>query len=86
MAEDVIETLRATLPPVFAVGMPDDMTGGLLNGRTIQNKKCSGEIPSDVFFYSGRQLGCRRDALLDWYRGTLESADVPRPSGKRRAA
>ena len=79
-----IETIRRELPPVFALSEIDGLTGGALRSRTIANlrskaKHCNDGsapcIPSGAFLRQGKKIICRRDVLLDWWRGQLAPAD-----------
>jgi len=69
--QDLIEELRASLPPIFAGPSIDELTGGAVVYRTLQNKHCAGEIPDEVFVFSGRKKLIRRDIFLAWWQTTL---------------
>ncbi|MEC4590551.1 hypothetical protein VPG91_06100 [Nitrospirillum amazonense] len=69
----IIEEMRLALPPVFAADRLTDLTGGAINWRTLQNLRSRREVPDDIFAYTGRRVLVRRDALLNWWSGTLST-------------
>ena len=71
--EDTISALQSALPPVFAGSSLDELTGGAINWRTIQNARSNPDvaIPTECFIYSGRKVLVRRDPFLSWWRTTL---------------
>ena len=71
--EDTIHALQSALPPVFAGLSLDELTGGAINWRTIQNARSNPKvaIPPECFIYSGRKVLIRRDPFLSWWRTTL---------------
>ena len=71
MQNEIIDELRAVLPPIFAGTSLDDLTGGAIIWRSVQNRHCAGEIPDEVFIFSGRKKLVRRDLFLTWWAGTL---------------
>jgi len=59
-------------PEFFAGTSIDEMTGGALRWRTLQNMKSRGEIPTSCFVRQGsRKLLLRRDPLLKWWSSQL---------------
>ncbi len=59
-------------PELFAGTAINEMTGGALRWRTLQNMKCKGEIPSNCFVRQGsRKLLLRRDNLLKWWASQI---------------
>lgn len=82
--EDTVSALQSALPPVFAGFALDELTGGAINWRTIQNARSNPDvaIPAECFIYSGRKVLVRRDPFLSWWSTTLRE----RPGyGKQRA-
>jgi hypothetical protein len=77
--QDIIEQLRATLPPIFLGTTLDDLTGKAICWATTQNKRSRGEIPDECFVRSGPRVLVLRDPFLDWWGATL------RPAGETRA-
>lgn len=70
--DEVIEQLRQTMPPVFAGTELNHYTGNAFQWRTLQNAKCSGEVPSSVFIKSGsKKLLVVRDPFLEYWRSKL---------------
>lgn len=71
--EDTVSALQSALPPVFAGLAFDELTGGAINWRTIQNARSNPDItiPPECFVYSGRKVLVRRDPFLSWWRTTL---------------
>ena len=87
--KDLLEQLRAELPPVWHGPRTDEYTGGALTWGDLQNKHCIGEIPDEAFFYCGRKKMVRRDPLLDWWAAKLSMTiqdNIPKPSRRRKAA
>lgn len=93
--QELIEQLRAALPPVFLGSASDELTGGAINWGTVQNKRCRGEIPDDCFVRSGPRVLVIRDKFLDWWGSTLKPAretkaehtpPQPRAGQRRRSA
>jgi len=74
--DESIVALQEALPPIFAGLSLDDLTGGAINWRTIQNARSNPDvsIPPDCFIYSGRKVLVRRDPFLAWWRTTLREA------------
>jgi len=68
---DVVEELKAALPPIFLGSRIGDLTGGAIHWPTIQNKRALRLIPPECFCYSGRQVLVKRDAFLAWWGTTL---------------
>ena len=84
---NILEELRAALPPVFAGPSLDDLTGGAIVWRTIQNKRSLHLIPDEAFAYTGRRVLVRRDLFLNWWAGTLNEGTARRgPSRPQKAA
>lgn len=80
---EIIEELKAALPPVFLGSRIGDLTGGAVHWPTIQNKRSRKEIPATCFVYSGPRVLVVRDEFLKWWGATL----TPTPStGPHKAA
>ena len=85
---EIVDELKAALPPVFLGSRIGDLTGGAIHWPTIQNKRALRQIPADAFCYSGRQVLVRRDAFLDWWSTTLSETNPSLGGGakeRRRA-
>lgn len=72
--QSITAKLRETLKPVFPGTSTDEMTGGAIRWRTIQNKRSRREIPDECFVRSGRRVLVVRDPFLDWWETTLSDA------------
>ncbi len=72
---EIIEELRAVLPPVFLGRHIDDLTGGAIHWPTIQNRRALRQIPAECFCYTGRQVLVKRDPFLTWWAGTLSETN-----------
>lgn len=77
--QNIVEELRAFLPPVFAGTSIDDLTGGAIRWRTIQNKRSLREIPDECFIRAGAKVLVRRDPFLDWWATTLAPTRAVKP-------
>jgi hypothetical protein len=77
--QSVVEELRRALPPVFLGTNSDELTGGAICWRTIQNKRSRREIPDECFVRSGPRILVRRDPFLKWWSETLKEARQPPP-------
>ncbi|MBX9635111.1 MAG: hypothetical protein K2X44_09035 [Magnetospirillum sp.] len=73
ITKEIIEELRACLPRLFHGPSLGDLTGGLFNWRTIQNRRAAGEIPDadNIFFKMGAKVGIRRDPFLAYAESKL---------------
>jgi len=74
---EIIEELRAALPPVFAGTSLGELTGDAIHWPTIQNKRSRREIPDECFVRSGPRVLVRRDPFLNWWGTTLTDARQP---------
>lgn len=72
--QEIIEQLRAALPPIFLGSKSGDLTGGAIHWETIQNKRCLREIPDECFVRSGPRILIVRDPFLNWWSTTLQPA------------
>ena len=60
---NIIDDLRAALPPVWLGTRTDELTGGAICWGTTQNRRSRGEIPDECFARSGtRDPGSRAPA------------------------
>ena len=83
---NIVDELRAALPPVFAGPSIDDLTGGAIVWRTVQNKRSRREIPEEAFAYTGRRVLVKRDLFLTWWKTTVNDGVVRRGPGRPRKA
>jgi len=77
LTQRVIDELEKALPPVFAGTSVDELTGGAVNWRTVQNRRCNREIPDECFVRSGNRVLVLRDPFLAWFKSTLRDARQP---------
>ena len=61
--DNIIEKIRGTLKPVFALKEIGRLTGGDWHPRTVANGKSSGQIPAECFGKKGRTTLVIRDAF-----------------------
>jgi hypothetical protein len=88
--EDVIAEMKRQLPSVFLGANIDELSGGIFNWRTIQNRRSRSEYENEdeIFFRVGNRVGVRRDPFLTSVAGTLSRARrlpvQPPRRGRRR--
>jgi hypothetical protein len=83
----IIDQLRQELPAIFAGPASDELTGGAIHWRTVQNQRSLRQIPSSCFILSGRRVLVCRDEFLNWWSSKLiESPSAPRPDQPRPRA
>ncbi len=70
MAEDVLEKLRAGLPPIFARKEVGRLTGGLVAAGTMANLDSQGLGPSRRI-RTGRHVIYERDSFIAWLRSRI---------------
>jgi len=86
---DLIDELRAALPPVFLGARVDDLTGGAICWATTQNRRSRREIPDECFVRAGPRVLVRRDPFLAWWATTLRevrdaTTPIVRPPGRTK--
>jgi hypothetical protein len=74
--QDMIEELRAALPPIWLGVRSGELSGGAFHWPSIQNKRAKREIPNaqEIFVRSGHRVLVRRDPFLAWWKTTLSDA------------
>ncbi|GFM36249.1 hypothetical protein [Desulfovibrio psychrotolerans] len=72
--DNFIGAIRELLPPIFARHSLTEITGGLINSRTIANLQAKRQGPPSILF-KGR-VGFERGSFLSWLDGRIE--DDPR--------
>lgn len=73
--DELIESCRQEMPPVFELVSLDQRTGGALKHRTIHNRRSRREIPAEIFLRQGRKILVHRDLLLLWWKSQLQITD-----------
>lgn len=67
--------LQSIMPPIFAGSALDDFTGRGYRWRTLQNEKCRGDAPANIFLRDGsRKLLVDRDRFLEYWQGKLSES------------
>jgi len=66
-----IEALEQALPVVFARCQLTDLSGGLINSRTIANRMSRGDGPPGIRM--GRNVGFSRGSFIAWVRENIQN-------------
>lgn len=69
---DLIEKLRAELPPMWDRKNTSKLTGGFVHHRTLANLMSQGKGPRGTFRMGYKKVGILRDPFLDWLEEHLE--------------
>ena len=77
---EVIDDLRAALPPVWAGTRTGELMGNAIAWGTIQNLRARRAIPDACFLRSGPRVLVLRDEFLKWWGSRLSDARQPSPS------
>lgn len=64
--EKFIDALELALPPVFARHRLTELSGGLINSRTITNRMSLGDGPPGIRV--GQIVGFSRDSFIAWLK------------------
>lgn len=67
--EKFVEALEQVLPPVFPRHRLTELSGGLINARTITNRMSLGSGPPGVRV--GKTVGFSRESFMKWLRREL---------------
>ena len=70
--KDLIEKLRAELPPMWDRKNTTELTGGLVNHRTLANLMSLGKGPKGTIRMGHKKVGIIRDPFLDWFDERFE--------------
>ena len=74
-----IETLRASLPPIFPRTEVGRLTGGIIQPGTMRNRDSRGDgIGLEGRFLVGRKICYSREAFLNWLEARIKA-----PQGKK---
>lgn len=66
--------LKEKLPEVFPGKEIDKLSGNIFRWRTLQNRRCKGEIPQDCFLrLSTRKVLICRDKFLEWVKNSQDT-------------
>jgi len=66
-----IDQLRKELPPIWDRVMTTQLTGGVVNARTLANLMSNGEGPSGTYVMK-RKIIITRDSFLEWLRSRIK--------------
>lgn len=66
-----IEALEQSLPAVFARYQLTELTGGLINSRTIANRMSRGDGPPGIRI--GKNVGFSRGSFIAWLRDNIKN-------------
>lgn len=69
--ENLIKSLEEALPPVFARCKLTELTGHLINTRTITNRMSRGDGPPGIKI--GKKVGFSRDEFINWLRTQIKN-------------
>ena len=67
--ERFLSAMEKILPDVFARHALTNLSGGLINSRTIANKASRGDGPP--FIRSSKVIGLEKSSFLQWLKGDL---------------
>jgi hypothetical protein len=67
----LIDQLREELPPIWDRVKTTQLTGGVVNARTLANLMCRGEGPSGTYAM-GRKRIITRESFLEWLRPRIK--------------
>jgi len=68
--DSFIEAIREMLPPIFARHSLTEITGGLINSRTIANAQSRRQGPPSVLVNG--KVGFERETFIAWLDKTIE--------------
>lgn len=64
--------LLAILPAVFVRQQVRELTGGMIDGRTLANRDSDGTGPGGKVKMGKTKVGYLREPFVDWFVGRLE--------------
>ncbi|NLV98137.1 MAG: hypothetical protein GX043_12540 [Desulfovibrionales bacterium] len=68
------QKLLETMPPIFSRQQVKDLTGGMIDGRTVANMDSQGRGPGKVAL-GPVKVGYVREAFIDWFLDRLSFQD-----------
>jgi len=69
--EELREQLLKALPLVFVRQQVKELTGGMIDGRTMANLDSKGEGPGGKVSMGKTKVGYIREPFVDWFVGRL---------------
>lgn len=70
--EELKKQLLAIMPPVFVRQQALELTGGMIDGRTLANLDSAGTGPEGRVKMGKGKVGYMREPFVDWFLGRLE--------------
>ncbi|UTF49405.1 hypothetical protein NLA06_12645 [Desulfomicrobium sp. ZS1] len=70
--EDLKRELLAALPAVFVRQQVKELTGGMIDGRTLANRDSDGTGPGGKVKMGKTKVGYLREPFIDWFLNRLE--------------
>ncbi len=64
--------LLAVMPPVFVRQRVKELTGGMIDGRTLANLDSRDEGPAGKIKMGKTKVGYLREPFIDWFINRLE--------------
>ena len=73
---ELIENFRQTLPVAWDRKNTTELTGGIVNHRTLANLMSMGQGPKDTFRQGHKKVIITKDAFLVWLEDRIERNEV----------
>lgn len=70
--DDLRKQLLEIMPPVFVRQQVRELTGGMIDGRTLANLDSKGEGPDGKVKMGKTKAGYLREPFVDWFLNRLE--------------
>ena len=70
--DDLRKQLLEIMPPVFVRQQVRELTGGMIDGRTLANLDSRGEGPEGKVKMGKTKAGYLREPFIDWFLNRLE--------------
>ena len=70
--DELKKQLLETMPPVFVRQQVRELTGGMIDGRTLANLDSKGEGPEGKVKMGKTKAGYLREPFVDWFLNRLE--------------
>jgi len=69
--EDLRKQLLESCPPIFGRDQVENITGGMINRRTLANLDSLGQGPGGKVAMGKIKVGYIREPFVDWFVGRL---------------
>jgi hypothetical protein len=70
----ILEAIDRTWPDIFARHNLTNLSGGLINSRTVANRHSRGDGPP--FVRIGKTIGLEKSSFLQWLKGDIQKASL----------